>query len=45
MGMTKDAERQLLSSLKQQDMIVTNLELAKIAIKQDQPMRAIDFYT
>ena len=26
-------------------MIVTNLELAKIAIKYDQPMRAIDVYT
>ena len=35
MGMIKDAEKQFLSSLKSQDMISVQLELAKVAIKQD----------
>lgn len=42
--MIKDAEKQFISSLKTQDMICTHLELAKIAIRQDQPMKAIENY-
>ena len=42
--MIKDAERQFLSSMKNQDMIVLHLELVKVAVKQDQPMRAIALY-
>lgn len=45
MGMIKDAEKQFISSLKNQDMISTHIELAKVAIRQDQPMKAIDTYT
>lgn len=44
MGMIKDAEKQFISSLKTQDMICTQMELAKIAIRQDQPMKAVDTY-
>lgn len=35
MGMIKDAERQFLSALKSQDMISVQLELAKVAVRQD----------
>jgi len=44
MGMIKDAERQFISAMKNQDMIVLHLELVKVAVKQDQPMRAIELY-
>jgi len=44
MGMLKDAERQFISSLKSQAMLSTAIELAKIAIRQDQPLRAIELY-
>jgi tetratricopeptide repeat protein 8 len=44
MGMIKDAEKQIISAIKDQDMIVLHLELVKVAIKQDQPLRAIDLY-
>jgi tetratricopeptide repeat protein 8 len=44
MGMIKDAEKQMISAIKNQDMIVLHLELVKVAIKQDQPLRAIDLY-
>ena len=44
MGMIKDAERQFVSSLKTQQMISTQIELCKIAIRQDQPLRAIELY-
>lgn len=44
MGMIKDAERQFLSAIKQQNMIVLHLELVKVAVKQDQPLRAIELY-
>lgn len=35
MGMIKDAEKQFTSSLKDQQMIVTQIELAKVAIRLD----------
>lgn len=44
MGMIKDAEKQFISAIKNQDMIVLHLELVKVAVKQDQPMRAIELY-
>jgi Tfp pilus assembly protein PilF len=42
--MIDEAEKQLASSLKQQDMICTQLEYAKIYIRKDQPLRAIELY-
>lgn len=33
MGMIKDAERQFISALKQQEMISTQIELAKVAVR------------
>ena len=44
MGMIKDAEKQFTSSLKDQQMIVTQIELAKVAIRLDQPQKAIEIY-
>lgn len=44
MGMIKDAEKQFLSALKNQDMVSTHIELAKVAIRQDQPLKAVDIY-
>lgn len=44
LGMIKDAEKQFLSALKSQDMISLWLELAKVAIRQDQPVKAIETY-
>lgn len=44
MGMIKEAEAQFLSAIKNQDMIVLHLELVKVAVRQDQPMRAIDLF-
>lgn len=35
MGMIKDAEKQFVSSLKQQSMVSTHLELVKVAVKMD----------
>jgi len=45
LGMHREAERQFLSSLKDQDMVVTHLELGKIYVKLDQPNKAIQIYT
>lgn len=42
--MYRDAERQLNSSLKQQQMLDTYLYLARCNIKLDQPLTAIDTY-
>ena len=42
--MIKDAEKQFISSLKNQQMISTQIELCKVAIRQDQPLRAIELY-
>ncbi len=44
MGMIKDAEKQFISALKSQDMVSLHLELAKVAVRQDQPQRAIDIF-
>ena len=42
--MLRDAEKQFLSSLKQQEMVLTYLELAKVYLKLDQPNSALDMY-
>jgi len=44
LGLYREAERQYLSSLKDQDMVVTHLELGKIYIKLDQPNKAVEIY-
>jgi tetratricopeptide repeat protein 8 len=44
LGLYRDAERQFASALKQQDMIVTHLELAKVYLKLDQPLKALEVY-
>jgi len=45
MGMIAEARQQFVSSLKNQDMVTTHLELAKVAIRQDQPTRAVEEYS
>ena len=44
LGMYRDAERQVISALKQQPMIDSYLLLAKCNVKLDQPITAIDTY-
>ena len=44
LGLFRDAEKQFKSSLREQDMIVTSLELAKVYLKLDQPMAALAVY-
>ncbi|XP_060571355.1 tetratricopeptide repeat protein 8-like [Ruditapes philippinarum] len=44
LGMYRDAEQQLKSALKHQDMIDTYLYLCKVYIRLDQPLTAVDFY-
>jgi len=45
LGMYRDAEKQLKSALRHQDMIVTSLELSKVYIRLDQPNTALSIYT
>uniref|UniRef100_A0A7S3UNH3 UDP-N-acetylglucosamine--peptide N-acetylglucosaminyltransferase SPINDLY n=1 Tax=Heterosigma akashiwo TaxID=2829 RepID=A0A7S3UNH3_HETAK len=45
LGLYRDAERQLKSSLKDQDMVVTVLELVKVYVKLDLPNTALDLMT
>jgi hypothetical protein len=44
-GLYRDAEKQLRSSLKQQDMLVTYLELVKVYLKLDLPNSALELLT
>lgn len=44
LGMLRDAEKMFLSSLKASDMVVTHLELAKVYIRLDQPLTALETY-
>ncbi|KAF6028481.1 TTC8 [Bugula neritina] len=44
LGMFRDAEKQVLSALKQQDMIDCYLLLAKCSVKLDQPLTAVETY-
>jgi len=42
--MFREAEQQYRSSIRDQDMVVTNLELAKIFVRLDQPKTALEVY-
>ena len=42
LGMYRDSEKQLLSSLKLQNMIITQLHLSKVYLKLDQPKTALE---
>lgn len=44
-GLYRDAEKQLRSSLKQQEMLVTYLELVKVYLKLDLPNSALEVLT
>ncbi|EER18335.1 Tetratricopeptide repeat protein, putative [Perkinsus marinus ATCC 50983] len=44
LGLLRDAEKQLLSALKASDGILTSMELARVYLKLDQPLAAIDAY-
>lgn len=44
LGLLRDAEKQFLSSLKQQEMIVSYLELSKVYFKLDQPITALELF-
>ena len=46
LGLYRDAEKQFKSSLKEHggNMIVTHLELAKVYLKMDQPLKALEVY-
>jgi len=45
MGMIKEAESQFISSLKKQSMISTHIELVKVAVKMDQPIKAMELFS
>lgn len=45
LGLLRDAEKQFRSALRQQDMLSTSLELAKVYLRLDQPGAAQDVYT
>lgn len=44
LGLLRDAEKQFLSSLKNNNMVLTNLELCKVYLKMDQPLKALQGY-
>ena len=46
LGLYRDAEKQFKSALKEHggNMIVTHLELAKVYLKMDQPLKALEVY-
>ena len=45
LGLYREAEKQFKSSLKNEDMVKTHLELAKIYIRLDQPNTAVEIFT
>ena len=45
LGLYRDAEKQFKSALKQQEMVLTYLELGKVYIRLDQPNTVLDVYT
>eukprot|EP00742_Colponemidia_sp_Colp-10_P002553 GILJ01002728.1.p1 GENE.GILJ01002728.1~~GILJ01002728.1.p1 ORF type:complete len:475 (+),score=75.08 GILJ01002728.1:857-2281(+) len=45
LGLYRDAEKQFKSAIQQQDMITTNIELAKVYVRLDQPNTAMDHLT
>lgn len=44
LGLFRDAEKQFESSLRQQDMVITLLELGKVYLRLDQPNTALERY-
>ena len=44
LGLFRDAEKQFESSLRNQDMVITYLELCKVYLRLDQPNTALDRY-
>jgi len=44
LGLLRDAEAQFKSSLKQQEMTTTHLQLARVCLRLDQPQAAIEVY-
>jgi len=44
LGMLRDSESYYLDSLKLEKMIITSLEMAKIPIRLDQPLKAVEIY-
>ena len=44
LGLFREAEKQFASSIKTQPMVLTHLELAKVALRLDQPKNALDIY-
>ncbi|GAB6031788.1 Tetratricopeptide repeat protein 8 [Chamberlinius hualienensis] len=44
LGSLRDAEKQFLSALKQQDTVECYLHLAKVYIRMDQPLTAVELY-
>ncbi|CAK4071388.1 unnamed protein product [Aphanomyces euteiches] len=45
LGLLRDAEKQFESSLRNQPMVITYLELAKVYLKLDQPNTALEHYS
>ena len=44
LGLFREAEKQFASSIKNQPMVVSHLELAKVALRLDQPKSALEIY-
>jgi tetratricopeptide repeat protein 8 len=44
LGLFREAEKQFASSIKTQPMVVSHLQLAKVALRLDQPKLALDIY-
>ncbi|KOO34701.1 trp protein for ciliary function [Chrysochromulina tobinii] len=45
LGLLREAEKQFASSIRNQPMVVAYLQLAKVALRLDQPKNALDVYT
>lgn len=45
LGLFREAEKQFASAIKTQPMVVTYLQLAKVALRLDQPKNAFEVYT
>ncbi|KAL1528340.1 hypothetical protein AB1Y20_009694 [Prymnesium parvum] len=44
LGLFREAEKQFASSIKSQPMVVAHLQLAKVALRLDQPNKALELY-
>ena len=45
LGMFREAEQQLKSALKQQEMVDTFLHLCRVYVRLDEPLKAIESFT